>query len=399
MRMDCRQVIQHLRSRRDDVVGYLTDLIAARTENPQGDEYRAAAVLEAHFKRIGVPFETCEKAAGRTNIVGRVGPRGGRPRVAVVCHLDTVPAGDGWRTDPFVAALDGGRLYGRGAKDDKGPTAAMMAAAELLKQHESDLAGEVLLVGAADEERGSEFGTHFLLASEEFRTLDAAIIPDAGDHMQTIDIAEKGVLFLKITCHGRQAHGSRPDAGANAIYPMAELALWFRRWQMPGGRSDLFHPPTPTKNVGVIHGGAAANMVPGVCEMQVDMRYLPDTQRDQLLASVSNVIGRLETKYPGVAFEMETMTDDVPTSVDVGAPVVGALSWAVERVTGRRPKSFGMSGATVAKQFVAAGVPAVGICPGDPDTEHVANEYIPVDELVDFSAVLVLCLDRLVGRA
>lgn len=393
--MDAHQIIHELRSRRDTVVGYLSDLIAARTENPPGDEYRAAAVLRSLFERLDIPWQTYEKADGRTNIVGRLGT--GSPRVAVVCHLDTVPAGDGWTTDPFTATLRDGRLFGRGAKDNKGSLAAAMAAVEMLNARRAELAGTVLLVGAADEERGSEMGAQFLLGLPEFQSLDAAVIPDAGDHMNTLDIAEKGLLFLKVICHGRQAHGSRPEAGASAIYPMAELALWLKRWHMPGPSDELFSPPGPTRNVGMIHGGSAPNMVPGTCQMQVDMRFLGETRPDELLAEVSNVLCRLETKYPGVAFEVETMVEDVPTSVDPEAPVVGALSWAVEQVTGARPRAFGMSGATVAKQFVAAGIPAVGICPGDPDTEHVANEYIPVDELVDFSAVLALTLLKMIG--
>jgi acetylornithine deacetylase/succinyl-diaminopimelate desuccinylase family protein len=395
--MDPQETISQIRSRRERLVAVLSDLVAARTENPPGDEWRAAAVVEEFLRRAGIPCEKREKAQGRTNVIGRVG-RGTKPRAAVICHLDTVPAGEGWLTEPFRATVREGRLYGRGAKDDKGPLAAALVAFELLKEHEAELAGQALLVGAADEERGSQFGTHFLLEDDEFRTLDAAIIPDAGSHMDGLDLAEKGLLFVKITCHGRQAHGSRPESGVNAIYPMSELAVWLRRWKMPGGTNDLFIPPTATKNVGVIKGGAAPNMVPGSCEMQVDMRYLPGTERDQLLAALTNTLDRLEAKFPGAWFELEPMMEEVPTAVAADSPVCAALAAAVEAVTGRRPRPFGMSGATVAKQFIAAGVPAVGLCPGDPETEHAANEYVPLDEVVDFAAVLVLALVDILGR-
>ncbi len=394
--MNPQEVIEQAQSRREQVLGYLADLVAARTENPPGDECRAAAVLERFFGDLGVVYEKHEQETGRSNIVGRLGR--GRPRVAVVCHLDTVPAGDGWTTDPFRAVVKENRVFGRGTKDDKGPLASAMAAIAYLKEHESDLAGEVLLVGAADEECGSRLGTEFLLETGALGEVDAAIIPDAGNNLETIDVAEKGLLFLKITCHGRQAHGSTPEVGASAIYPMAELALWFRKWRMPGGENRLFEPQTPTRNVGTLRGGSAPNMVPATCEMQVDMRYLPGTEQEELLAPISNVIDRLEAKYPGTCFEIEHVVEGVPTAVEPESPVCRALASAVETVTGRRPKPFGMGGATVAKQFVAAGVPAVGICPGDPGTEHVADEYVPVAELVDFSAVLTLCLWQMIGR-
>jgi succinyl-diaminopimelate desuccinylase len=320
-----------------------------------------------------------------------------KPRVAVACHLDTVPAGDGWLTDPFMATVRDGKLYGRGSKDNKGALAAAMVAFELLKEREAELGGQALLMGVADEERGSLFGTHFLLEAEEFRTLDAAIIPDAGDHLAGIDVAEKGLLFLKITCHGVQAHGATPEHGANAIYPMAALATWFRCWKMPGGTNELFAPPTATRNVGTIKGGAAPNVVPGLCEMQVDMRYLPGTERDQLLAAISNTVGRLEARFPGTWFELEPVMEEVPTAVSLESPVFTELAAAVEVVTGRRPKPFGMSGATVAKQFLAAGVPAVGIGLGS-DTAHAANEFVEIDEVMDFAAVLVLALAKLLEK-
>ena len=159
----------------------------------------------------------------------------------------------------------------------------------------------------------------------------------------------------------------------------------------------MFSPPMATRKVGLIRGGAAPNVVPASCEMQIDMRYLPGTERDQLLAAISNTIGRLEAKFPGTWFEIESIMEEVPTAISTDAPVFAELAAAIEAVTGRRPQPFGMSGATVAKQFLAAGVPAVGVCPGS-DTAHAANEYVEVDEVVDFAAVLVLALTKLLNK-
>jgi len=412
--METTEIVEAVRRRRKELTAYLSELVAARTENPPGDEWRAAAVVEAFCKRRKIPCKKFQKAKGRTNIVAHVGPgvlrlpgprgRTARqqgaalgPRYAVVCHLDTVPAGDGWRTDPFKAVVRGGKLYARGSKDNKSAMAAAMAAFEFLKDHEEKLSGQAVLVGAADEERGSRFGTHFLLDGRRLGRLDGAIVPDAGSHLETLTVAEKGLVFLKIVCHGQQAHGSCPEKGVNAIYPMAELTSWFRRWKMPGGENGIFVPATATRNVGVIAGGAAANVVPSRCEMQVDMRYLPGTTRDELLAAVSNTIGRLEAKFPGAWFEMETMMEDLPTAVPAESRLCAELSSAIERVTGRRPKPFGIGGATVSKQFVGLGIPAVGIGAG-PDTAHMANEYMALDDLADLAAVMAVALWNLCGR-
>jgi succinyl-diaminopimelate desuccinylase len=388
-------IIAALRRQRESIRNYLCDLIRARTVNPPGDEHLAAAVLERFFITRSIPFDRYEMAPGRTNIIGRIGR--GRPCVAVVCHLDVVPAGDGWSTDPFDPVEKDGRIYGRGAKDNKGSLASAIAAMEFLKQHESQLKGQVLLVGAADEERGSRYGTHYLLGEGLLPPLDYALIPDAGDNMTGIDVAEKGLLFLKIVCHGRQAHGSTPDAGVSAILPMCELALQIAAWEMPGGVNELFHPTTATHNVGLISGGSAPNMVAGRCEMQLDIRYLPGTDRDELLAEISRMIDEVESLYPGAYFEVEPTNEEIPTAVATDSRIYTSLAGAVELVTGRAPKPFGIGGVTVAKQFIAAGIPAVGICPGDKGVEHVADESISVDELTDFAAVLALCLWDLAG--
>ncbi|MCX5682534.1 MAG: M20/M25/M40 family metallo-hydrolase, partial [Planctomycetota bacterium] len=144
-----------------DLQTYLADLIRARTVNPPGDEFRAAKVLTDFCSRHGIPFETFEKLPGRTNVVARIGA--GRPRICVPIHFDTVPAGDGWTSDPFEPVVRDGRMIGRGTKDNKGPMAGLMLAARYLKQHEADLPGQLIFIGAADEEAGSALGMKYLL--------------------------------------------------------------------------------------------------------------------------------------------------------------------------------------------------------------------------------------------
>lgn len=395
--MAYEELISAISRQRESIKSYLCDLIRARTVNPPGNEHLAAAVLERFFITRSIPFDRYEMEPGRTNIIGRIGS--GRPSIAVVCHLDVVPAGDGWLTEPFEPVEKNGRIYGRGAKDNKGSLASAMAAVQWIKEHESLLKGQVILVGAADEETGSRCGTHYLLDEQKLELPDYALIPDAGDNISNIEVAEKGLLHLNITCHGRQAHGSTPETGVNAISAMCRLIEQLDAWEMPGGANELFHPTTATHNVGTISGGSAVNMVAGRCDIQLDLRFLPGTKREELLAEISHMIDEVEAAFPDAYFEVEVANEEVPTAVSVDSPLYTSLSRAVERVTGNAPQPFGMGGVTVAKQFIASGVPAVGICPGDKGVEHVANESIEIDELVDFAAVLAICLWDLTGSA
>ncbi|MBI2560640.1 MAG: M20/M25/M40 family metallo-hydrolase [Planctomycetes bacterium] len=172
-----------------------------------------------------IKYETYEKTPNRTNIIASVG--NGNPILLVACHLDVVPAGDGWEMNPFEPKITNGRIYGRGACDNKGQMASMLVLTRFLKEYVgangcSPLCGTFILVGAADEERGSAFGLEYLL-SECNVSADYAIIPDVSHNMRLIDVSEKGNLFLEIVSYGKQAHGSTPEKGINAIWNMIEL--------------------------------------------------------------------------------------------------------------------------------------------------------------------------------
>jgi len=369
---------------RGDLKRHLTDLIRARTANPPGDECRAAEVLKAFCEAESIPYTTHEKVPGRTNLVARIGQGG--PRVLVPIHFDTVPAGDGWETDPFDLVDRDGRLIGRGVKDNKGPMAAMMVAAQWLKAHEADLKGTLLFVGAADEEAGSTLGMAYLL---DVCGLEAemAIVPDAGSLMREIDVGEKGALFLKVTAVGRQAHGSRPEAGVSAVWPVVDFLNRIRTWRPAAEPSDLFTPPT--LNVGAVHGGTVANMVPGRCEALVDIRFLPGTDGEVVLGQVRKTVAEIEAASPGVRMGVEVLSLQAATLVASDHPMTEVLERRIEAVTGRRPARQGQSGATVAKFLILKGIPAIGFACGPEGVEHQAGEWITMNDLTQFAEVMI----------
>jgi len=391
------EVRSFVRDRVGDLRQYLSDLIRARTENPPGDEHLAAKILTQFCEAEGIHYETFEKAPGRMNVVARVGR--GRPRIAVPLHFDVVPAGDGWETDPFEPVVRGDRIVGRGAKDNKGPLAAMMLAAKYLKTHEAELAGTLLLVGAADEEAGSALGMRYLLEDCSFEA-EAAIVPDAGHEMRRVLVGEKGVLFFKVVAEGRQAHGSSPQRGASALWPVVDFLNRIREWRPPAAKSDLFTPPT--LNVGAIHAGTVPNMVPGRCEALVDIRYLPGTDVENILAHLRGIMAEAAGKSAGpvvrdslyyragVRMRLEVISDQPPSQVATDHPLVKVIQRRTEEVTGLRPEVFGQSGASVAKFLVLRGIPAVGFSCGPEGVEHMANEWTSLDELGRFAEVMTL---------
>ena len=406
-----REAKRFVKAHRDELVELTCQLIRARTENPPGKESLAARVVQTYLKALDIPYTFHEKEPERTNIVARVGhpqtkvqrfnpPKAEKvqaagPSLLVACHLDVVPAGDGWETDPFEPLVKDGRVYGRGATDNKGQMAACMVLARFLKEHEPQLQGEFILIGAADEERGSRLGLEYLL-EECGLTADYAVIPDVSYGMKKIDVAEKGALFLEVTSYGRQAHGSRPEEGINAIWNMMDFLQELKTLPFKCTHHPLFTPPT--LNLGTIQGGAARNIVPGKCQVGIDIRHLPGESKEEILERVSGIIKRVEEKNSQAHFELKIDSYLEPSSVDANNPLIGLLKRHTEAVMGLSPELTGLSGATVTKQLLQKGITAVGFGPGSEKEAHVANESIDIQQLADFVEIMALVCMELLGK-
>jgi succinyl-diaminopimelate desuccinylase len=380
-------VKKYMQQKEKEITNLACTLINKKTENPPGDEILAVQVIEDFFRSLQIPCNTFEKVKNRTNIVGYMGSKeNASPVLLVACHLDVVPAGDDWTKNPFEAWIENGRIYGRGASDNKGQMASMMAVAQFLKENESELKGRFLLLGVADEERGSVLGLDYLL-NECGISADFAIIPDVAHAMQIIDVTEKGTLFLEIASHGKQAHGSTPEMGINAIWDMIILLerikqLKFRQVSHP------LHTP-PTLNLGSIHGGTAPNIVPALCKAQLDIRYLPGDSSDAIVNDIKNCMKEVEAQYPA-RFDLKVISDQPPTTVPTDNLLVELITKHTQSVLGTRPQPQGLSGATVTKQLIQKGIIAVGFGPGDESEAHATNESISIKELVDFAQIMAL---------
>src|SRR5215207_5101779 len=211
---------------------------------------------------------------GRPVLAATVGPAGG-PVVVFHGHLDVVPA----RPEQFSPAVHGDRLYGRGAYDMKGGLAGMMLAVH-------DLIGQervrVHFVCVADEEseevdqRGSDY-----LVEQGYIGNFAITGEPTNMH---IGIQAKGVLAMRIEVIGTAAHGSTPWVGDNAVLKAIDVFRQIETLPFARESSDLFD--RPSINLGRIVGGDALNKVPDLCAIDVDVRYLPGQDADEIRAAI-----------------------------------------------------------------------------------------------------------------
>jgi len=369
----------------------LCDLVRQDTVNPPGNEYRAAEVVQAYLARHGITSETHEGAAGRTNLLARVGT--GAPVLFVPAHTDVVPVGEGWDHDPFDPVVREGYVYGRGVADDKGPLASLLLLAAFLKEHEGAFRGTLLAGAVADEERGSTHGIVYLLQHGLIEA-DYAIVPDTGSSIYCVSCGEKGLLHVEVTFHGAQAHGSTPEKGCNAIWAAWEFLQAVRAefgeqiGYCRGASHELFSPTTI--NVARMQGGGAFNIIPAQCSVRLDIRYIPGQTCDELLARLRAYAQEVADQKLCHAFDVHVASHMAPYVLDENNPVVAAVRTAVRMVSGRDVQRMGMSGTTVCKQLIEKNIPAVGWSQDSHDQAHMANERLAVSEIKTFGVALGL---------
>ncbi len=355
----------------------------------RGEEYRVANIVKREFKTLGIPYEEFSRMEGRPNVIGRIGNGVNSKSLLIPAHMDIVPAGEGWDSDPFDVTEKDGKLYGRGTMDNKGPLASMIVAAEILKKLHLDdkLNGELLIAALSDEEAndpdGIDYGIGYLM-EEKLIHPTCSIIPDVGENMKKIDVAEKGQIVLKISAIGKQAHGSTPERGINAVNMMARLVNKIEKITLKHQIHNVLGHPS--LNLGEIHGGAAPNIVPGTCSIYLDIRTVPGMTIDGVTGQLQSCANKIENGK----FEIELKSSREPHGIDPNNDVVKAIQKNVKDILGFEPEPYGQGGYTYAKTLNLGGVLSVGWGPGHDEAFHVSNEFVGIQELIDFS--LFTCL-------
>lgn len=370
----------------DASIRLLSDLVALPSVNPMGRtslgpdylEGRVSDYLEKWFRDLGVAVTREPIAPGRDNVVAKYkAPRSSRTILFDV-HQDTVPA-DGMTIPPFDPAIREGRLYGRGACDIKGGMAAMMTAfARLVRERPADSAS-VILACTVDEEF-THIGSSKL--AEQVQGVDVAVVAEPTK----LDIVDrhKGAVRWKIRTRGVACHSSTPNLGENAIYRMAKVveALADHATVLAKSAPDPVLGP-PSLSVGRIEGGISVNVVPDRCEVEIDRRMIPGETsegcRELVRRAILDRLGSLD------AIEFLPPWVVMPTLVPLEQTShrwIEALSEAIERVGGRRPRVLGVPYGTDGGPLGESGLPCFVLGPGDIAQAHTKDEWVEIDQIL-----------------
>ncbi len=360
-------------------------------------EAAVAEHVERWFLKEGFEVEVQEVAPGRPNVLAALGAPDPSPALLLEGHTDVVTEGDAaaWRHPPFAAALEDGRIWGRGAADMKGGLAAAMVAAAAIKRSGARLGGR-LVVGALVDEEGDMLGARHLCQTAAGRRLTAAIICEPEQN--EICLEQRGVVWARVTVHGRMAHGAMPEAGANPLVGLAALLRGApaleRRLRRLCRRSRYLRPPTvtPTIVAAPLAGVPQANVIPASAQATLDVRLTPGPDEAAVAAELDRLCREAAAALPGLRVEWQPVNGfRMPTVVDRDEPLVRAVAAAVRHVTGRAPRFGGVPGSTdgtILRSLL--GIPIVTLGPGSRQIPHQVDEYVEVRELVEAAKIYVV---------
>lgn len=361
--------------KKDRLVKLTQKVLSFNSENPPGNELALSKFIAADMRSLGLEVKLYTFAKNRPNIVATLKGKLPRARAAkesilITPHFDTVPIGSGWKYDPLGKNIAGGKIYGRGASDDKGNLAVSMEVLRSLVEDRVTVKRDIILAATVDEETGSQEGIIPLLEKKILRPQVALILD--SDEFYTI-ICQKGLLHTRVQIFGKKAHAAYNWRGVSAIEQAAKVINRIKAYKWTYKPHPILHPPTT--NIGVIKGGDKVNMVADFCEFALDVRFLQGMKSSDVLKQIKNLIRKDAPRFKVIIDDLQQ-----PYDIDRNHPFV-KIYLDSNRKMGIQSTVKGSEGATVITFFKKQGIPAFATGYGSRGTAHTTDEYAEINKL------------------
>ncbi len=387
---------------REALTSFLQDMI--RIPSPSSQEGAMAERLAAEMRAVGFAEVWTDRVG---NVVGRIGPGSG-PRLFYDGHMDTVGVGDpsAWTRDPFGAAVENGILYGRGAADMKGSLASLVYGAKALIDSGIRLAGDLVVVGIVQEEPCEGHAMRVLVEEEGLSPHWVVLGEPTG---LQVSRGHRGRMEMEVTVRGRSSHASAPERGDNAIYGAARMifSLELLADMLP---EDPFLGKGTLAVTRIENTGGSNNVIPDSCTFVVDRRLTLGETEARAMAEVQGLIAReckraevrlVEFDYTSYTGYSVRGVEHYPAwVVPESHSLVQATTRAVRAVTGEKPIigkwDFSTDGAYT---MGVAGIPTVGLGPGEEAQVHTADEHIRLADCFTAAQIYAQLAVEVLGQA
>ena len=362
----------------------LVALPSVSCTDPNIDQGNQAVIdlLASWLSQFGFNCEIMPISTGKANLIATLGSGSGG--LVLAGHTDTVPCdAQLWASDPFKVSERNGNLYGLGIADMKGFFPAVLNAAQAFSK--SKLKAPLIIIATCDEE-SSMAGAKALVEASKPQARFALI----GEPTSLKPIRlHKGVMMERVKILGNSGHSSDPSLGNNALDAMTLVMsdlMAFRAEMQKKYHNPAFTIPYPTLNLGCIHGGDNPNRICGQCELQFDLRPLPDMNMDDIRQQIAQRLKRIALQQQ-IQIEYEAIFEGTPPAE---TPADSPFVKMVERLT--QSESGSVAFGTEAPYFRQLGMDTIILGAGSIETAHQPNEYLPIKNI----SPLLLWLKQLI---
>lgn len=360
-----------------------------------GKEQRIADRIIDYFTELRLSDVTRLPVEDAGDTVVAVLRGGTGPRMMLSFHIDTFDAFEGWKTEPFKAVEEHGRLIGLGAHDMKGGVACALAAVEAIVKSGVKLGGDLIVSGTSDEEYWSR-GVHELIKTGMLRDCRYCVVPEPAAHA-TIIIGQLGRHVFKLRFHGSSVSAAY-DEGVNAIVDAAKVVAEFEKHKPDGFGYMPEYEMRGSLCVTGFHSGGDKIYVPELAEVTIDRHILPGQGVEEAAQQMRQMI-----VDAGIEGRYELTWDERPTPAPTSyitppdSELVATAKRNLEAELGQEVKlALARSVADTNHIAVHGGVPTVIMGPSGGNTCE-ANEWVDTESLPQITRALVKTVLDLLG--
>jgi acetylornithine deacetylase len=368
---------------------------------PGGSGEKKVAEFSANFMNdAGLEAHVQQTGPGHYNAVGILRGTGGGQNLLIDAHLDTVSI-EGM-AEPFSGRVDDGKLYGRGAADDKGGVAAGIEAAISIREAGIRLTGDLIVAGVSGEEYASEGSEAFIDTYKEHAC--GCIIGEPSRMSQGlylgVGVGSGGYVWIEYLTRGQRAHGSLYQVGVDAIDAMQvvlkKLAGLKQRLisQEPyvNPHANIATTWYPSLHNSLISGGHDLATYPDFCKLSVERRTVYGETFELVRQEVDQIVADALLENSALQVECKILFERNPWQAQKG-PLLDTLLEEVQTITGKQPLIYSVGGWDDGAISSAAGIPTVVFGPSGNDW-HGPNEYVDLASLHKCAQAMALAAAR-----
>jgi succinyl-diaminopimelate desuccinylase len=354
------------------------------------DEAGALDVTEAALTALGFTVRRL-KFGAVDNLYARLGTT--QPNFCFAGHVDVVPPGEGWSTDPFAADIRDGMLYGRGAADMKTAIAAMIAGTEAYLVSKGPPRGSISFLLTCDEEGPAVDGTKRVLETlaSEGEIIDHALVGEPTSEARVGDVIKngrRGSLNVVIAMEGHQGHVAYPQRAINPVTPLIETLAALKARKLDDGAPGFDASNLEVTSIDV--GNPAHNVIPQRASAKLNIRFNTNHTADALFAWIGETAAAAATRA-GAKASLMRVSQSVPFYTEPG-PFTDLLIDAVRESFGITPALTTTGGTSDARYIrLYAEVAELGLRNA---TAHMVDEHCALEDI----RTLARCYEAVLRR-